>query len=201
MGVDAQMIVAAPQELDDDALRRLSYETVAAFGTQVLWVAREDRYGSGTHHALTRGTRYYEIEEPPGTKTTFTVRLWGRYYGENYERGDLPTILSLARWFRSKLPGCTVFYGGDTYDLLSPLTVAREDQLWAHFCEVQHLPYIDHGSIMDDGIEKPWCEFCQERTVRNGWGQDFAACWCPGCGWHVETRDGGRTWSEPKEKV
>lgn len=200
MGVDAQMVVASPQALTEAELRRLAYETVSAFGTNRLWVQRDDKYG-GPRHALTFGTEY--VIDPVPAQSVFTVHLWTCYYGEGYERGDLPLILNLARWFRSKLPGCWVFYGGDSGEGLSELTLAREDQLWAHFVENQHRPYIDwdrRSLIGSDGIPGPHCTLCDERTLRYGWGPNYAAYSCPGCGWKQETRDGGQTWAEP-EKV
>lgn len=203
MGVDAEMVVVAPQELDQAAVLRLSYETVAAFGHDWFWMDREGRYGE-KRHALTAGTDY-ELEMPDDACTVLTVHIASRYYGENYERGNLPLILNLARWFRSKLPGCTVFYGGDTTDYLSPLTLAREDQLWAHFVEHQHFPYIDfdrRSLLGGDAIEGQFCSFCQEPMLRYGWGPNYASYSCPGCGWKQETRDGGKTWAEPaKDRV
>lgn len=199
MGVDAQMVVATPEWLDDDALRRLSYETVAAFGTESLWVRRGDDFG-GPRHALSRGTDY-ELIPAVAAKTTFTVHLWTRFYGPGYERGDLPLILNLARWFRSKLDGCTVYYGGDSGEALLELTpVEGEGELWQHYVDNQHLPYTKGWDRMThDGISLPECELCQEPVIRNGWGNggQFAAAYCPGCGWNIETRDAGRSWAEP----
>ncbi len=202
MGVDAEMVVASPQELDAASLLRLSYETGSAFGPRHFWLDREGRYGE-PRHILSAGTDY-EIDLADDAVTVFTVHLVSRYYGENYERGDLPLILALARWFRSKLPGSTVFYGGDSGIGLAPLTTAREDQLWAHFVEHQHFPYIDFDrrSLMGgDNIEQTFCSFCQEPMLRYGWGPNYASFSCPGCGWKQETRDGGQTWTEPKELV
>lgn len=198
MGVDAQMVVAAPQWLDDRALLRLAYETASAFGPQKFWVNRDGKYGDPSH-CLERGTSY-RLVPPVAAETTFRVRLWTRYYGEGYERGDLPLILGLNRWFQTKLPGCTVYYDGDTDESLAELTAGREAELWLHFCTNQHRPYIDHGqrSIFGprDGITDQHCDFCDERMMRNGWGYRYGAFWCPGCGLRIETRDGGRTWTD-----
>ncbi len=198
MGVDAEMVVRWDQELTDAELLRLSYETVAAFGTKKLWVRRDGEYGA-PRHALSRGTDYELVPDPGAFKTLLTVHLWTRYYGSGYERGDLPFILSLTRWFRTRLDGCTIYYGGDSGEALLELTSPEgEGELWQHFVDNQHFPYTKGWDrTSDDAIPTPRCDFCDEPTLRYGWGNGglFGAFNCPGCGWTQKTQDGGKTWT------
>lgn len=193
MGVDAEMMVTTTAELTDREVLRLAYETGAAFGPGRFWIM------DGTH-AVTRDDRaYYALDPTPAAGSTrLAVNLSTRYYGEGYERGDLPLILSVARWMRSKLPDCTVYYDGDTGDTLRALTSAREDQLWAHFVEHQGLPYRSYMGSSDDGIPTPRCGRCDEDMLRSGFGGGFGSYYCPGCGHRLETRDGGRSFAEPE---
>lgn len=196
MGVDAEMAVAAPQEISERELLRLSYSLCSAFGPTHFMVNREGKYGA-PHHALTMPLpEYFDLSVPADTKTTFRVQLFGRYYGPGYERGNLPLYLNIKRWFQTVLPGCTVFYGGDTSYYLDPLTDEAEEELWRHFAEVQHLPYVSHEGMTKDGIDFQWCEFCEEAMQRYGWGSGYAKFRCQGCGVERETRDSGHTWDE-----
>ena len=194
MGVDAEMVVVSPTTMTDRELLRLSYETVAAFGHERFFVSRGD-YGEA-HHALTPGTEY--TLRPIASGFAFRTHLWSSYYGPGYERGDLPFLLALRRWFEAKIPGCAVYYGGDTGETLDLLDDAAERDLWAHFVAHQHFPYIKHDRLMGgDGIPTPDCWLCDEPMLRNGFGSSYGGFWCPGCGYQQETRDGGKTWKEP----
>lgn len=198
MGVDAVVLVTSPTAIDDRQLLRMSYEVASAFGPSKFFIDREGKY-SGPRHALSfdADDRYDWIDKPEDTATVIKVNVWSRYYGEGYERGDLPFLISLRRWFLSALPGCTVFYGGDTTDIAEPFTDEREAELWAHFVKHQHLPYISHRSLISDALDaEQRCEFCDEPMQRFGWGSGYASFACSGCGLHRETRDGGRTWDE-----
>lgn len=181
MGVDAVMSVDPACHLDAPALRRLSYELVAAIGPGPFWLDRvRDR------HAL-------EFD-----KAGFIdVNLAGRYYGEGYERGNWPDYGAIMRFFRLRLPGCTIYYGGDSDPDEPPaFTEADESRMWQHWATVQGRPYRDgFSSLNDDGIETPSCEFCRVPMVRNGWGGGFASFYCY-CGLALTTRDGGFTWAE-----
>lgn len=196
MGVDAEMVVVAPQVLTDRDLLRLAYETCGGFGTERFFISRDDTYG-GPHHALTPGTSY-ALDPHPEPGYVFTVRLWQSYYGPGYERGDLPFLLGLRRWFESKLPGARVYYGGDSGEALTLLDDDVERELWQHFITHQRFPYITHKRSLlgGDGIDTPHCDLCDEDLLRNGFGANYGGFWCAGCGYEVETRDGGKTWGQ-----
>lgn len=196
MGVDAEMYVTTAKPLTEREVRRLSYEVVAAFGTGGFWMNREK-----DQHALAIGAPdcYDLIGKPDDHETVLTVNLAGRHYGIGYERGDWPLYSNLLRWFKTRLPECAVFYGGDSGESLRELTPEEEATIWEHFAVHQHLPY-------SRGFDRPLpgephmtrqCGFCDEPMIRYGWGSHgkFAAFSCSGCGLNEETRDGGETWS------
>ena len=131
MGLDAKMFVVPRHPMTPDDFEKLEADTDNAFGRYLLG-GRESGLG-------------YSCLDPDvttnGQVDSFSVRLTGRYYSPGYERGDLPVYLALRRWFRSRLPGCEVWYG--TEEAVELLDDEAEQKLWDHFVRFQHRPYQD----------------------------------------------------------
>lgn len=80
MGIDAEMVVAAPQEITEDALRRLSYELCSAFGADHFWIEKKATEHRPAHHALTFALSWLDhLDWPEGTNSKFRVNVWGHF--------------------------------------------------------------------------------------------------------------------------
>lgn len=181
MGIDAEMYVRTDSPLNAEQTRRLSYELVAAMGRKPFWLDRER-----DQHALT-----------VDSDGVLEIHLMGRYYGEGYERGHWPYYGAIMRFLRVRLPGCRIYYGGDTHmlDELDVFTLEDEDAMWTHWAEAQTRPYnIFMGNVGSDDIPTPRCDFCREPMTRGGFGSGYGSFYCY-CGERRETRDGGKTWA------
>lgn len=186
MGVDARMyvtgVVPTQKQADD-----LAYDLGEAFGSSRFWIWDADDF-SKTSRAVVLHVPDDADEWEPVRERGYEVRIATRYYGEGYERGDLPFVLAVARWMRDRLPGCVVWYGGD--DQVYPLDAEREQALWNHFVVVGGKPY-----------RSSWGEgsLCCGRPMRQygfGGSEKFV---CPGCGMR-ETRYQGQAFRDRSER-
>jgi len=198
MGVDARMLVRTSRPLTAEQVRSLAADVVGCFGNDTLWVNRDGAIFP-PRHAMTILSEPY-VQDGPDMKPNpgeqfIEVHLWGRYYGVGYERGDLPAYCAIASWLEHRIPGCVVYYGGDSSGILAePFGPEVRERLWSHFCAVGHQSY--HG-VFDRGEKGPkesWCDFCNRQMERYGYGNTYAMYRCSGCEWQVDTRDGGVTW-------
>lgn len=132
----------------------------------------------------------------PG-ETLLKVSLWTRYYGPGYERGDILTICAIAEWIERSMQPCEVWYGGDSSGVLAePFGEKRRQELRAHLYGKNGRDYW--GTFP---TPKP-CGLCvpgENRFNRHGWGGNYVAVSCGGCGKSFESRDGGANWSERSE--
>lgn len=209
MGVDAEMFLALPTHLTDREVIRLNYEIYAGFGTGMFTMGFPDLYDGKKEHALSVyappiGNDYCGVYQPDGSGVpadwqVLRVHLMGRYWGPGYERGPWPDYAALMHFFRVKYPDGKVLYGGDT-GFVREMTKEVRDEYWEHFAMHQGRPYRLGSSLLRDDLETPFCDFCQEPMVRNGWGANYAAFYCY-CGAHRTTQDGGQTWLTEKDKV
>ena len=206
MGIDARMLVRTKTTLTDDELRKLSYRISEAFYRQPFWLARpgEFEWEPTGRHALSRVPDNYEQDgdpiQPVQGETLIEVHLKGRFYGKGYERGDLPTICAIAEWLEANIPESEIWYGGDSSGVTAmPFGPRERKALKAHFHKHGHLPYTS-GFDMHGDVEAPKCDFCHEPMLRFGFGGSYAGFTCVGCGKKMETRDGGKTWTEGKEE-
>lgn len=155
------------------------------------------------------GSEYHEDSEVPVKarpgECLLQVSLYGRYYGPGYERGDILTYCAIAEWLELNIPGCEVWYGGDS----SGVCVERFDELKrrelrTHLFTPKGRDYFKGMWSMhsDEGYGTPAaCSLCPGGKYcgsRFGVGKDFASYHCAGCGISEETRDGGKTWVEKK---
>lgn len=197
MGVDAQMLVKTRRALSENAVHALALDLAEAFGPEKFYLNREaDDYGDGSHypahHALSIVDKFEQdgdtIFPSPGEQF-IEVHTWHRYYGVGYERGDLPTYIGIAEWLERRIPGCAVFYGGDSSGICAePFDAASRAALMDHFAKVGHKPYRGGWDRERDG---PLCDFCRIQMQRCGWGPEWAAWSCAGCGDKWERRGEG----------
>lgn len=207
MGVDAEMFVRTRRtDATETNVRRWSVEMCKRFGSGKFFLDKRPWSGDQQRHALSIVPEWEQDGDtvyPEEGETFIRVHLWTRYYGPGYERGDLPFILSVARYLRDVicvLPSDDVWYGGDSSGICAePLD---EEWLWAHFVRVGHDTYRAASGLDREAPPEgtPHCDFCGQFYRRNGWGASFAAYYCDGCGESMEWRDG--TWScRPSDQI
>ena len=184
MGIDAEMAVGIEEPLSTEKVKLLAFRLAEAFGASnfALWADEED-----VRRALNIRTAKNIHAGPKRHKQILSISLCGRYYGIGYERGDLPLYLAIARWLRSNIEGATVYYGGDNSDTLKELTPTKESALWARFASCGHIPYTGAFDKEHDG---PLCNACEVPMGRYGWGDNYAAWRCAGCGKQLEKKGG-----------
>lgn len=199
MGVDVRMWVGWP-ETDNVDESSLAYDIAEAFGAHHFWIFRGQEY---QRKAISKDERYVDTDSPmlayfselrPG-RVWREVHIATRFYGPGYERGDLPLILAVARWLKSRVPTAVVMYSGDSgpESAFNEMTPEYESELWGHFSSVGHKPYATSWDVVD-GIPYPECDLCQRTMLRHGIGNNYGAFSCPGCGHYAGTKDGGLTW-------
>lgn len=120
------------------------------------------------------------------------AHLMSRYYGIGYERGDWPTIRAVAEFLELHIPGCAIWYGGDSSGVCAePFGPAAREALNRHYLSVGHTPYRSHfGSFR--GTPAPHCSFCVADMQNSGGGGSEDFWFCEGCGQKTVTEDGVR---------
>ena len=107
-----------------------------------------------------------------------------RLYEEGYERGDLPLIIMVAKWLDYRLPGGSVWYGGDSGSAgLTPFDEERRYKLMLHFFDVGHRPYT-RKAYFGGKDHQILCNFCGgiPMDVVGTNGQTCFFDRCAGCG-------------------
>lgn len=194
MGVDARMFFTLPAPLTERELLRVAFELSEAFYREPFWIHRKPSYGTPPHHAISTPD---DDEEVGLTGNVYRVNLSGRYYGPGYERGPIYLFVAIDQWIEYRLPGASVFYGGDSDDVLTLFNEAARASSMRHFARHGHRPY--HRDTQNEwDPRKSFCEFCQEPMTRYGHGAAWASWTCDGCGMHLERRDG--KWARTMEK-
>jgi hypothetical protein len=209
MGIDAEMFVRVKREVSDNEVRSLRRKLATSFGPERFWIFNNGGSGEAPldepdwdlgpvkrRHCLERVPSYTQdgddIVPEPG-ETFLRVYIASRFYGDGYERGDLPTILAVARMLRD-LTGGAVWYGGDSSGVCAvELTPKAEAELWALFCSDGGQRYYERD--FGGGVTRPDCDFCAAPMTANGGGPDgWAAASCLSCGAVAETHNAGATW-------
>ena len=205
MGIDARMFIKTTSVITKEQVHKLSYDLASAFGYGNFFITRPDdkNVGYESHHCL-EIIEEYEQDGPtiyPNENETFIeVNLWTRYYGFDYERGDIVLILSVAKWLKQKIVNSSIWYGGDSSGVEAiELTETEIENLWNHFVDVGHEPYSRYFSNALS-TNSNFCNFCKVQMVQYGFGGSFQAFHCKGCGYDIETRDGGKTFTEREKK-
>lgn len=205
MGIDARIFVTYKGDATAADLKRWSWEIGAAFGADYFWRSKHQDYA---HHNISRATEISQDHrdaskdvKPVQGESLLEVHVGTRYYGEGYERGNLPFILSVLEWLEAKFPGGTVYYGGDSSGvLIEPFPKAARDALFKHFAGEHGADYRKGwGALAASGTLSRHCDLCDHGMGQFGYGAGFAVFRCLGCGKQEETRDGGKTWAEPKK--
>jgi hypothetical protein len=225
MGIDAEILVRnVPRStVTDEWLKATSWDLCRSIGADKFFISADPK---DTRLAIERtGTRYRDDEsQEPGSVYTqdgepilaegdeclLEVNVWTRYYGEDYERGDILTLCAIAEWLEFNIEGCEVWYGGDSSGVLAkPFHARRRMELRRHLYSSHGRDYYNDRStfLMRDACDKPVaCSLCPDgkyRGNRCGWGGSgnsvYAAFSCGGCGKVLETRDTGKSWAERKE--
>lgn len=127
------------------------------------------------------------------------VSLWTRYYGIGYERGDLLFLCAVAEWCEANIPDCEVWYGGDSGGVeAKPWPDSKRRALRKHLYSPAGRDYFkSQGSMSRGDILPPApCSLCVGEGEFNtyGYGANYSAVHCGGCGKSFETRDSGKTW-------
>lgn len=194
------IVTGKQNHLTERAVRLLAVDLAEAFGHQAFSIAKPGEWDhlKDGRHALSIITEYQEdgpTITPEPDEQFIQVHMMTRYYGIDYERGNLAQILSVADWMFRRLPiGSKLWYGGDSDGaraiMLDRVAIA---ELWDHYCKVGHKPY--HGAL--SGVfahsgDTPTCSFCADTPMRSSGGvrnQRFFTC-C-GCGARAITSPAG----------
>lgn len=218
MGIDARIIVRVKRELSTEELRKVGYNLGIAFGPDRFWygsetytwrdpwaISRIYGYGGDGKSVCPKDGEQFPYRqdgpdiEPEDGEFMYGVYVWTRYWGPAYQRGDIAFIVMLAEWLERHIEGCQVWYGGDSSGVLAQhFDKAMRDEymnLWALDGEV-------YGTFFDNGSHspapyRPKSKVYSEPMIRNGYGGDFAAFYCPGSG-EKAIWEGGR-WLTEKE--
>jgi len=199
MGVDARMVVRLASPLTDAEIVDASYRLSEACGHhEVFWQSNDESMARGEmRRALNRvppagdeESEYRACGIEAGDGMLVWVSLWGRYYGEGYERGNLWTFIAVAEWMERNFHGCRVFYGGDTGESLEPFSAREREELIAHWAANGGRPYYAREGKSypswygDEHPLRPTCPLCQYKATQYGSGREFASWQCDGCKRH-----------------
>ena len=159
MGLDAQIIVALRRSMTDDEIKKLGYKMGSGFG--------EWNFGEEPLYRLTNE----DVSWPPGTITMLEVGVIGRYWGEEYTRGNIVLYLAIAGWLEYNIPGCSVYYGHEDEDSPAIFNYGVRQVMWKQFCDVGCQPFWESGT----GPLCPICNVAMHGPIRSQF-------WCRGCG-------------------
>jgi hypothetical protein len=192
MGVDSIMIIRVPRPLTDDEVKREAVKAQIALGNNgVLAVDSPGKYTwrpEGRHClSIIHGEANENIERRPD-ETLIDVGLRTRYYGVGYERGDLVSILAVARWFRIAFAPCEIWYGGDN-GTVEQLDEVRENDLWVHFMSDAGRAYFSRPPRDGNAIH---CTFCDVDAGVFMFSGNESGHVCPSCGQHWRQYGNGR---------
>lgn len=189
MGIDARMLLKVKGDYTERQTLELARQAFECFGKDTLWV---DEWNSQDRkHCILKIDKYEQDGEtlyPKDNESFLEVRLWGRYYGKGYERGDLLSYIMLAEYLEIKIPNVEVWYGGDSSGIEAYLfdKTTRND-LFSYFCDNGHSLYEDYFDREKDG---EICPLCNIQMTRYGWGVNYKAWYCKGCGDSITERNG-----------
>ena len=207
MGIDAQLLVKTKFKVNEGMVLRWAYDLAYAFGSEQFFMIKPNqakKYGDAPRHCLSIIDEYTQDGDslfPKKGETFIAVHLFTRYYGEGYERGDLPFIISVADWVKRNIPESEIWYGGDSSGVLAePFDKKARELAWQHFCRVGRKPYVEAFDHLE-GIVPLVCELCKKPMLRKGWGNKgkYVLLVCPGCGTQMESNDKGETYEEREQ--
>lgn len=204
MGVDAQMLVKHRAQYTPDQVLALAVALAEAFGPQtfMIWSKEDSSWATEDRHALEIVNEYEQDGDsiiPEAGEQFIEVHLAGRYYGPGYERGNLPDYIAVANWLEARIPGCSIFYGGDSSGICAePFDAKGRAKYWEHFCRVGHAPYTGaFGSFQNS--PRMVCSFCKTDMANLGGGGGNTYFSCMSCNRRVIYE--GKTGKTIKVKV
>lgn len=187
MGIDAQMFIKTKLEVNEEKLKHWSYIFGSAFHYNLFLGSGENIY----HKPLEKIEVYQQDGDdilPELNETFLEVPLSGRYYGIGYERGNLFNYIQIAEFLEKLIPNSEIWYGGDSSGVCAELfDKNKRDELTNHFINNGKDPYNRYFDRENDG---PNCPICEVKMVRNGWGNNYKAFSCIGCGWQHSEKNG-----------
>lgn len=203
MGIDAQMLIRNKgKELYEKEIKRLSYDLCSTFGPESFWLSKDSSWGK-PHHALEAIEEYTQDGDsifPEEGEQLIEVHVSTRYWGPDYERGDILLLINVAEFLENRLKDVEIWYGGDSSGVLAvPFDKKLRDEYKKLFFEVNHEPYRS-GWSMGAGNKPRYCDFCEQYMTQYGTGPTYQAWICYGCGFKEKTDDNGKTWVEDKER-
>jgi len=209
MGIDARILVRVPYEVDNEQIKRWSWHIAASLGADKFFLSPQQTEFGSPHGAFSK-VDIWEQDGPdlcPKEGETFLeVNMWTRYYGPDYERGDILFICAVAEWCEQNIQGCEVWYGGDSSGVcVEPFPeearramrrhLYTPDKGRAYFDEYSPITFPHECNVRPDTSA---CNLCipNHRPQRYGYGQNYGAYHCRGCGKNFITRDNGATWTD-----
>lgn len=181
MGIDAELLVRNKSPLSEREVRKVSFALVEAFGVSNFLVSGPGEYSPNDpgEHAL-RIVPVYKQDgpaiHPREGEQLIRVGLFHRYYGQGYERGNLPLIVAIADWLEKRFSNSEIWYGGDSSGVCAePFPESARAALFDYFCRVGHQPYRTAGSGQT-------CAFCADaEMVACRFGGGTVGYACQGC--------------------
>ena len=197
MGVDALMYVRVKDKsLTNKQIKQYAWRLSGAFYREPFWY--HDDEGSLTL-ASEDDRNYFDLQEKED-EIILKVNLMGRYYGIGYERGDLPTLLSIMNFIEQMIPNSSIYYGGDCSDRLVLMTKEEKETLWKHFLLHGHEPYVERFSGIFKGFSLiPHCPTCDEDLISNGGGGNETFWFCYGCNRTATSNKETITWNNKNQ--
>jgi hypothetical protein len=174
MGVDAQLYYTTRVKQTNEEVLALASRLYEAYYGEPFFLYNDN-------HCLTiiPSNTIEQDGEPetfPETTQLVEVHLSGRYYGEGYERGDLPTICSICDWIEFNVPHAELWYGGDSSGVCAePFTKHKRELLLEYFYEHGHKPYRKGFKLHNNYAT---CDRCHIKMndVGGGGGTTFFSC-------------------------
>lgn len=210
MGIDAKMLVVLNYSPSEQEIKEWSWRLAETFGAEHFMFNRLDKWDWRPSGAIYQVDEYEQDGpslDPKAGETFLRVSLLGRYYGPGYERGDLLLYCGIAEWLEANLQDARVLYGGDSSGVLAEsFDAAKRAEFKQHLFGPHARDYFAEwpASPLDAAFPRPDtsdCKLCIEgrRPTRYGWGNDYGAYVCHGCGERFVTRDHGQTWTNKED--
>lgn len=219
MGIDAEMFIRTkrhPRPLTGQGLRDIGRRLCSMYGHENFRLDRdflEYEEDPVARKKLAARHIIYPVDKweqdgpdilPEQGEFFYRIAIATRYYGVGYERGDLPFIIGVAEALEHMVPGCEVWYGGDSSGVLAEFFGPLErHRLIEHFYRHDHAPYTRRPNPFRtpdlNDLHPPECSLCRYPMNRTGFGPDFALYSCE-CGEEVHMRGDKVTRSTPRER-
>jgi hypothetical protein len=207
MGVDARILIKITEQkswLNPAQLRRTSSQLTNVIGPEYFFLRpEEDRHAlSFVLEETRKWAEKYPDEYPEfnpniaiwsqdgddivaePNEQFIEVHVGGRYYGENYARGDWKSLSWIMMWCMFNIQDCEIWYGGDSSGIcVEHMTSERMNQMTKYYLTAGNDQYW-----MNSKTKYP-CEFCGTGTTCSGGGNGIGYWHCDSCGSQWVTHD------------